>query len=116
MRNIALILTYVGTAYHGWQVQPKDITVEDRGRRSRVSFKAPEFEMHFIFVLIDRLHHAAPYQLLIKRLIIPAVQHIIIIGPGGTVGKLVIVVGHVKRPDHIGGRDTEIIVGDFRHE
>ena len=29
MRNIALILTYVGTAYHGWQVQPKDITVEE---------------------------------------------------------------------------------------
>lgn len=27
MRNIALILTYVGTAYHGWQVQPRDITV-----------------------------------------------------------------------------------------
>ncbi len=27
MRNIALILTYVGTAYHGWQVQPKDISV-----------------------------------------------------------------------------------------
>ena len=27
MRNIALFLTYVGTAYHGWQVQPKDISV-----------------------------------------------------------------------------------------
>ena len=27
MRNIALILTYVGTAYHGWQVQPRDISV-----------------------------------------------------------------------------------------
>lgn len=27
MRNIALILTYAGTAYHGWQVQPSDITV-----------------------------------------------------------------------------------------
>ena len=27
MRNIALFLTYVGTAYHGWQVQPRDISV-----------------------------------------------------------------------------------------
>ena len=27
MRNIALFLTYEGTAYHGWQVQKKDITV-----------------------------------------------------------------------------------------
>ena len=27
MRNIALILTYLGTAYHGWQVQKRDITV-----------------------------------------------------------------------------------------
>ena len=27
MRNIALFLTYVGTAYHGWQVQPRDVTV-----------------------------------------------------------------------------------------
>ena len=27
MRNIALFLTYLGTAYHGWQVQKNDITV-----------------------------------------------------------------------------------------
>lgn len=27
MRNIALHLTYLGTAYHGWQVQKKDVTV-----------------------------------------------------------------------------------------
>lgn len=27
MRNIALILTYLGTAYHGWQVQKRDVTV-----------------------------------------------------------------------------------------
>ena len=27
MRNIALFLTYEGTAYHGWQVQKKDITI-----------------------------------------------------------------------------------------
>ena len=27
MRNIALFLTYVGTAYHGWQVQKNDVTV-----------------------------------------------------------------------------------------
>ena len=27
MRNIALFLKYVGTAYHGWQVQKTDITV-----------------------------------------------------------------------------------------
>ncbi|MFI3313583.1 MAG: tRNA pseudouridine(38-40) synthase TruA [Eubacteriales bacterium] len=27
MRNIVLFLTYEGTAYHGWQVQKKDVTV-----------------------------------------------------------------------------------------
>ena len=27
MRNIALILMYNGTAYHGWQVQKNDVTV-----------------------------------------------------------------------------------------
>lgn len=27
MRNIALLLTYEGTAYHGWQVQKRDVTV-----------------------------------------------------------------------------------------
>lgn len=27
MRNIALILKYLGTAYHGWQVQKNDVTV-----------------------------------------------------------------------------------------
>ncbi len=27
MRNIALFLTYKGTAYHGWQVQKKDVTI-----------------------------------------------------------------------------------------
>lgn len=27
MRNIALFLTYEGTAYHGWQVQKRDVTV-----------------------------------------------------------------------------------------
>lgn len=27
MRNIALFLTYVGTAYHGWQVQKRDVTI-----------------------------------------------------------------------------------------
>lgn len=27
MRNIALFLTYEGTAYHGWQVQKRDITI-----------------------------------------------------------------------------------------
>lgn len=27
MRNIALFLTYVGTAYHGWQVQKRDISI-----------------------------------------------------------------------------------------
>lgn len=27
MRNIALFLKYVGTAYHGWQVQKNDVTV-----------------------------------------------------------------------------------------
>ena len=27
MRNIALFLTYLGTAYHGWQVQKNDVTV-----------------------------------------------------------------------------------------
>lgn len=29
MRNIALKLMYVGTAYHGWQVQKKEITVAE---------------------------------------------------------------------------------------
>ena len=29
MRNIALKLTYVGTAYHGWQIQKNAITVEE---------------------------------------------------------------------------------------
>ena len=27
MRNIALVLKYIGTAYHGWQVQKNDISV-----------------------------------------------------------------------------------------
>ena len=27
MRNIALFLTYEGTAYHGWQVQRNAVTV-----------------------------------------------------------------------------------------
>ena len=27
MRNIALFLTYEGTAYHGWQVQKRDVTI-----------------------------------------------------------------------------------------
>ena len=34
MRNIALFLTYVGTAYHGWQVQKKDITVAETLEKS----------------------------------------------------------------------------------
>lgn len=29
MRNIALFLTYVGTSYHGWQIQKNNITVEE---------------------------------------------------------------------------------------
>ena len=29
MRNIALILMYNGTAYHGWQVQKRDVTVAE---------------------------------------------------------------------------------------
>lgn len=28
MRNIALFLTYLGTAYHGWQTQKRDVTVQ----------------------------------------------------------------------------------------
>ena len=27
MRNIALVLKYIGTAYHGWQVQKHDVSV-----------------------------------------------------------------------------------------
>lgn len=27
MRNIALVLKYIGTAYHGWQVQKRDVSV-----------------------------------------------------------------------------------------
>ena len=30
MRNIALILMYNGTAYHGWQVQKTEVTVAQR--------------------------------------------------------------------------------------
>lgn len=29
MRNIALFLMYLGTAYHGWQVQKRDVTVAE---------------------------------------------------------------------------------------
>ena len=29
MRNLALFLTYVGTAYHGWQVQKNEVTVAE---------------------------------------------------------------------------------------
>ena len=34
MRNIALRLSYVGTAYHGWQVQKNDITVAETVERA----------------------------------------------------------------------------------
>ena len=34
MRNIALILEYLGTAYHGWQVQKSDITVGETLERA----------------------------------------------------------------------------------
>ena len=34
MRNIALFLTYVGTAYHGWQVQKTEITVGETLERA----------------------------------------------------------------------------------
>ena len=34
MRNIALQLMYVGTAYHGWQVQKNDITVAETLEKS----------------------------------------------------------------------------------
>ena len=30
MRNIALFLSYLGTDYHGWQVQPNGVTVQER--------------------------------------------------------------------------------------
>lgn len=33
MRNIALILMYNGTAYHGWQVQKTEISWHRRWRR-----------------------------------------------------------------------------------
>ena len=29
MRNIALQLMYVGTAYHGWQIQKNAVSVEE---------------------------------------------------------------------------------------
>ena len=32
MRNIALVLMYNGTAYHGWQVQKTEISVAEIGR------------------------------------------------------------------------------------
>ena len=34
MRNLALILTYLGTAYHGWQVQKRDVTVGETLERA----------------------------------------------------------------------------------
>ena len=37
MRNIALILMYNGSAYHGWQVQKTEITVAET-----LDFDAPE--------------------------------------------------------------------------
>ncbi len=37
MRNIALKLMYVGTAYHGWQVQKNGITVEEALERGLAS-------------------------------------------------------------------------------
>jgi len=38
MRNIALVIEYDGTDYHGWQCQPKSITVEEvlRGAAARI--------------------------------------------------------------------------------
>lgn len=35
MRNIALVLTYLGTAYHGWQVQKNLATVPKRLKKLR---------------------------------------------------------------------------------
>ena len=34
MRNIALVLKYIGTAYHGWQVQKNDISVAQTMERA----------------------------------------------------------------------------------
>ena len=34
MRNIALFLSYLGTAYHGWQVQKRDVTVAETLERA----------------------------------------------------------------------------------
>ena len=36
MRNIALTLRYLGTAYHGWQVQKNDITVRSEEHTSEL--------------------------------------------------------------------------------
>ena len=44
MRNIALILTYVGTAYHGWQVQPEGDTIQE------------ELEKHLSELLGEEIH------------------------------------------------------------
>ena len=45
MRNIKLLIEYDGTNYQGWQVQPKDTTIqgvlEDRGRYSIVPILVP---------------------------------------------------------------------------
>ena len=37
MRNIALFLTYEGTAYHGWQVQKRDVTIGQTMEEDRKS-------------------------------------------------------------------------------
>ncbi len=34
MRNIALVLAYDGTNYHGWQRQPEVVTVEQKVREA----------------------------------------------------------------------------------
>ena len=59
-RNIALKLMYNGTAYHGWQVQKRDITVgqtlEQAGRDARYGF-LEEARRYFGADVIAVAHH-----------------------------------------------------------
>ena len=41
MRNIALKLMYVGTAYHGWQVQKNAVTVAETLEHSHNQLPSP---------------------------------------------------------------------------
>ena len=56
MRNLALRLMYDGTDFHGWQVQPNGITVEEaldqlRAAIDEYRLQYPELFMQMIFAV-----------------------------------------------------------------